>query len=165
MGLDRLDLTMMEETSVIANASLKGFDRIKSIFGAFTLTDYERILIDYLIQRLPEDEAGILTHQISRFNQTDRLLKEKRGELPAFGHTSFYRNIFGKTSWKFDRKFPVKSDIHVLATMDVINGSNVIRVEYVLVKGIFFSMKYRSTTGVYVPLGEFDIENFLQHPF
>lgn len=147
-----------------AKAESEFLRKLKHAFGLFNLTPFERQIIAELRTRLPDDLSSILVSQLSEFNQTDRLVGKKRGEYPAFGHTSFYKNILGRSSRNFRTKFPTEKDSQLLATMDVVETDNVIRVEIVLVQGVLFSMKYRSPTRRYVPSGDYSIENFVLYP-
>jgi hypothetical protein len=149
------------EVIVGRNAMRKFFQKVKTILGLFNLTEFEARLLVELKQRLPDAWRDILDSQLVEFNQTDRLIGESRGEVPPFGHTSFYKNVWGKSSRNFAKRFPTEKDSDVMATLDVVDGDgNTISVEFVLVGGILFSIKYRSPTKRYVPNGDFAIENF-----
>lgn len=139
----------------------KLLQRAKAMLGLFNLTEFEARLLAELKKRLPDAWRDILDSQLIEFNQTDRLIGELRGEVPPFGHTSFYKNVWGKSSRKFAKRFPTERGSDVLATLDVVEGDgSTISVEFVLVGGILFSIKYRSPTKRYVPNGDFAIENF-----
>ncbi len=152
---------MAMNVSVSRNAMRKFFQKIKMLLGLFNLTEFEARLLVELTQRLPDTWRDILDSQLNEFNQTDRLIGESRGEVPPFGHTSFYKNVWGKSSRNFAKRFPTEKKSDVLATLDVVAGDgNTISVEFVLVGGILFSIKYRSPTKQHVPDGDFAIENF-----
>lgn len=138
--------------------------KFRQLFGLFSLTPFELRLIDELRRRLSPEYAIVLQSQMNEFNQTDRLVGKARGEMPSFGHTSFYKNVFGKSLHNFRMKFPSSKDSQTLATLDVVEPDNIIHVKFVLVRGVFFSIEYRSPNQRYVPRGGFDIANFEQLP-
>jgi len=134
--------------------------RTKQFFGFFNLTDFEKDLVAFLKTQLPPNFSEILDSQIARFNKVDRVL-EPGDELP-FGHTSFYWTRFGRARFDFPQKFPSKAKSEELATLEVYcpEDDNVIMVEFVLVEGFLFTIKYRSDKKKFTPGGRYIFRNF-----
>jgi hypothetical protein len=133
---------------------------IKQFFGFFNLTPYEKDLIEELKHGLPLDWVDILNSQLGLFNKVDRVI-EPANQLP-FGHTSFYWVKFGKARFDYPKKFPSTASSETLATLEVVShkDDNLIKVEFGLVYGFLFTMKYYSGNGKFIPESGYTFQNF-----
>jgi hypothetical protein len=125
-------------------------------FG-IALTDYEQALIESLRDSLPPAYRAILDDQLSRFNRVVRLLHAE--EELDFGHVSFYWIQSGKTRLDLPLLFPWRQDEYLLATLEVHSAADPIYVRFMLVRGVFFTIEFRSTSRRYTPLGAFELKS------
>ncbi|PWQ96848.1 hypothetical protein [Leucothrix arctica] len=141
------------------------FDRIKNFFGFFVIYPFEQTLLDCLQDRLSVEEREILCHQIGRFTVVRRLFRHL-GIQGAYGFTNFHTFRFGKNiSGKLQKKtFANKDEEVLLATARVTHAKGEINIQFWIVRGIFFSIEYRSAQHQYHPLSSFDIVDIVVWP-
>lgn len=133
---------------------------IKSFFGIYAITPFETDLLDRLSEILLAQNKEILAFQRAHFTTVRRLIRHL--DVPnAYGYTFFYTLRFGKdvSAERQTKRFASNQVEENLAVARVIFDGGQIDVTFGLVRGILFSLKYRSPQNVYYPPGKYQIES------
>lgn len=135
--------------------------RMKNFLGVFSLTPFERDLLDRLVEKLGPEDAGVLKEQLAKFNAVRRLTKHI--DVPgAHGFTNFHCLRFGKdvSDEMQCQKFRHKDSEQVLAETEVKYEDVRIDVKFLTVKGVLFRIEYRSPQRTYYPSGDYEVGNW-----
>jgi hypothetical protein len=134
--------------------------RIRHFLGLFNSTEFESRLIEHLLKTVDPGVRAILSDQISRFNQVQRLLVDD--PRLKCGTTMFYWIKFGKSMiQEFPARLPGLADVEERTFFRCLvkdSGKNVIEVEFVAVHGVFVLLRFCSSNRVWYPQGAYTIE-------
>lgn len=132
-------------------------NRIREVLGVASYTDFEKDLLGELKKALPKYRAEALDYQLRKFNKISRYLKPaaKRDE---YGYTEFHVSSRGKPVLRLERKVADDEAEIMLAKTTVHHLGGEIDVEFWIVYGRLFSIRYKSKSGEYYPEGEYSIQ-------
>ncbi|WP_308366732.1 MULTISPECIES: hypothetical protein [unclassified Microbulbifer] len=132
--------------------------KIKSFLGLYVLTPFEQELLKRLSEELEPSDQEVLTYQLAQFTTVRRLIRHL-DEPNAYGFTNFHTMQLGKdvSAKRQTKRFPTAENEALLATAHVTFDGGEIGVQFWLVKGILFSIEYRSPQKVYYPPDNYSI--------
>lgn len=115
----------------------------------FSFDDFDRALLDFLLSKLSERNKGILLSQMSLINKSQTEFDEEASVLTNY----FYKMFFGKSMRDFPEVFPHSERSEMLAKLRVdVSETVVINAEMIQVDGVFFCIRYTSTSDLFRPL-------------
>jgi hypothetical protein len=127
---------------------------IKDFLGLYVLTPLEQELLKQLSEALGPGDREVLAYQLEHFTTVRRLLKHL-DDPKAYGFTNFYTVGFGKNvaDERQTKRFAANEKEALLATARVIFEGGEMEVQFWLVRGLLFSLEYRSQQNIYYPPG------------
>ncbi len=133
---------------------------LKSFFGIYVLTPFEKRLLEKLSDALEFADREVLAHQLARFTTVRRLLKHL-DEPKAHGFTHFHTMRWGRDLTKSLQtvRFACRAPEALLATAQAVFEGGQITVQFWLVNGVLFSLEYRSPQNIYYPPENYRIES------
>lgn len=138
---------------------------IKNFLGIYVLTPFEQELLKWLNEALEPSDSEVLAYQLAHFTTVRRLLKHL-DDPKAYGFTNFHTMRFGKsvTDERQTKRFASHEKETLLATARVTFDGGEMDVQFWLVKGVLFSIEYRSPQNIYYPPGDYRIESITLWP-
>jgi hypothetical protein len=138
---------------------------IKDFLGLYVVTPFERELLRRLGEALGPDDREVLEFQLAHFTTVRRLIRHL-DEPNAYGYTFFYTLRFGKdvSARRQTKRFASPDVEALLASARVIFDGGQIDVTFGLVRGVLFSIQYRSPQKIYYPPGDYRVEAFSVWP-
>ncbi len=138
---------------------------VKNFLGLYVLTPFEQELLKRLSEALEPSDREVLAHQIVHFTTVRRLLKHL-DDPKAYGFTNFHTMRFGKsvTDGRQTKRFASTEKEALLATARVTFEGGEMEVQFWLVRGVLFSLEYRSPQNIYYPAGDYRIESVTVWP-
>lgn len=138
---------------------------VKSFLGLYVLTPFEKELLKRLSEALEPSDREVLAYQLAHFTTVRRLLKHL-DDPKAYGFTNFHTMRFGKsaTDERQTKRFASSEKEALLATVRVTFEGGEMAVQFWLVKGVLFSLEYRSPQNIYYPPGDYRIESITVWP-
>lgn len=132
---------------------------VKSFLGLYVLTPFEQELLNRLSEALKPDDREVLAYQLAHFTTVRRLLKHL-DDPKAYGFTNFHTMRFGEsvTDERQTKRFASNKTETLLATAHVAFENGEMEVQFWLVRGVLFSLEYRSPQKIYYPTGDYRIE-------
>lgn len=133
---------------------------VKSFLGVYVLAPFEQELLSRLSEALEPAEREVLAHQLAHFTTVRRLLRHL-DDPKAYGFTNFHTMRFGKsvTDERQTKRFAACKREALVATARVTFEGGEMEVQFWLVKGVLFSLEYRSAQNIYYPSGNYRIES------
>ncbi|MDH4056488.1 MAG: hypothetical protein OEV58_14060 [Gammaproteobacteria bacterium] len=132
-------------------------NRIKEIIGIASCTEFEKRLLAELKKVLPVNRAEALDYQLRKFNKISRYLKPAT-KLSEYGYTEFHCSSHGKPVLRLEKKISDDESEVMLAKTNVLHAGGEIEVEFWIVYGRLFSIRFKSENGQYYPEGEYSIQ-------
>lgn len=115
----------------------------------FSFDDFDKALLDFLLSRLSDKNRHILSSQMSLINKSQTEFDEETSVLTNY----FYRMFFGSSIRNFPEVFPHSERSELLARLRVdVNEQVVIHAELMQVDGVFFCIRYTSSSDLSRPL-------------
>lgn len=138
---------------------------VKNFLGLYVLTPFEQELLKRLSWALEPSDREVLAHQLAHFTTVRRLLKHL-DDLKAYGFTNFHTMRFGMsvTDERQTKRFASTEKEALLATARVTFEGGEMEVQFWLVRGVLFSLEYRSPQNIYYPAGDYRIESVTVWP-
>ena len=133
---------------------------VKGFLGLKVLTPFEKDLLERLGEVLEPSDREVLEYQIKQFTTVRRLLKHL-DDPKAYGFTNFYTLSFGQnvTDERQTKRFATNEEESLLAVAYVDFDEGQMCVQFWLVKGVLFSLEYRSPQNIYYPPSGYRIES------
>lgn len=138
---------------------------VKSFLGLYVFTPFEQELLNRLSEALKPDDREVLAYQLAHFTTVRRLLKHL-DDPKAYGFTNFHTMRFGKnvTDERQTKRFASNQTETLLATAHVAFENGEMEVQFWLVRGVLFSLEYRSPQKIYYPTGDYRIKSLTVWP-
>lgn len=125
------------------------FESVKRLLGVFSLTQYERDIVQAVRDCLRDEEKRVLDDQMSRFNRVERVMWDD--ERIGYGSSTFYQMKSGRSVLDYPHRFDAGPGERNLAVLEIGDGDNRIRVEAKLLDGIFVALHFFSKRRVFTP--------------
>lgn len=115
----------------------------------FRFDDFDKAILDFIASKMSGPCEAVLRSQMSLINKSQSEFDEERGEQT----NCFYQMFFGESKRDFPLRLPHRDEEEVLARLKVgLAAGVVIFADVVMVDGVFFCIKYRSSSDVFRPM-------------